>query len=126
MRWINLCLGFLFFGLGALGAALPVLPTTPLLLLASFFFARSSERFENWFRSTRLYHKYLEDFLERRAMTLPAKIAIQLVGLSAMAAAFLAVNLWWTRAILVALALFELYYFKFRIRTIPKEEKKSA
>lgn len=60
-----------------------MLPTTPLLLLASFFFARSSERFENWFRSTRLYHKYLENFLERRAMTLPAKIAIQLVGLSA-------------------------------------------
>lgn len=118
--------GLPVFWPGRVGSGAARAAHNPLLLLASFFFARSSERFENWFRSTRLYHKYLEDFLERRAMTLPAKIAIQLVGLSAMAAAFLAVNLWWTRAILVALALFELYYFKFRIRTIPKEEKKSA
>lgn len=65
MRWINLCLASCFLP-GRVGSGAAVLPTTPLLLLASFFFARSSERFENWFRSTRLYHKYLENFLERR------------------------------------------------------------
>ena len=52
--------GFAFFGLGALGAVVPVLPTTPFLLVAAFCFARSSDRLNAWFRSTRLYREVLE------------------------------------------------------------------
>lgn len=125
MRWIYLGIGMLLFGLAALGAVLPVLPTTPLLLLASFFFARSSPRFDAWFHGTKLYHRYLENFLARRSMTLRGKLSILAISLAAMGFSFWKVNAWWARVILAALAVFELYYFRFRIRTIKPGEGKN-
>jgi uncharacterized membrane protein YbaN (DUF454 family) len=43
-----LCLGFICLAIGAAGLVLPVLPGTPILLLAGFFFVRSSERVYQW------------------------------------------------------------------------------
>lgn len=68
--------GLISFGLGALGAVLPILPTTPLILLAAFCFARSSEKLNNWFKSTKLYHQVFEGFVTKRSMTLKAKLSI--------------------------------------------------
>lgn len=68
--------GLVTFGLGALGAVLPVLPTTPFILLAAFCFARSSERIDAWFRSTRLYQIVLESYVDHGAMTVCGKLTI--------------------------------------------------
>ena len=68
--------GFAFFGLGALGAVVPVLPTTPFLLVAAFCFARSSDRLNAWFRSTRLYREVLEGYVRKRSMTPRAKVLL--------------------------------------------------
>ena len=68
--------GFLFFGLAMVGVALPFLPTTPFLLVAAFCFARSSEKLNTWFKSTKLYHKVLEGYVTRRRMTVKAKLTI--------------------------------------------------
>jgi uncharacterized membrane protein YbaN (DUF454 family) len=47
-RWIYFGLGWVFFGLGVLGIVLPLVPTTPFMLLAAWGFSRSSRRFEHW------------------------------------------------------------------------------
>ena len=48
MRLVYLILGLVFLVIGIVGVVTPLLPTTPFLLLAAFFFARSSEKIHNW------------------------------------------------------------------------------
>ena len=62
--------------LGAVGTVLPVLPTTPLLLVSAYCFARSSEKLNTWFKSTKLYKENLETFVKGQGMTKKAKIRI--------------------------------------------------
>ena len=68
--------GFLFFALAVVGIALPFLPTTPFVLVAAFCFARSSERLNQWFKTTKLYKNVLEGYVTKKSMTLKAKLTI--------------------------------------------------
>ena len=68
--------GFLCFALGMVGVVLPILPTTPFILVAAFCFARSSTRLNSWFKGTRVYKQVLEGYVTKRSMTLRAKLAI--------------------------------------------------
>ena len=73
-RPILIALGLLFVGLAVLGMFLPVLPTTPLLLLALACFARSSERLHGWLLSHRVFGPFLKHWQETRSMPRCAKI----------------------------------------------------
>ena len=68
--------GFLFFTLGMVGVVLPILPTTPFILVAAFCFARSSDRLNSWFKGTKVYKMVLEGYMTKRSMTLRAKLTI--------------------------------------------------
>lgn len=122
MKYVNAGLGLLFFALGAVGAFLPVLPTTPFLLLASFFFLRSSERLNNWFRSTSLFKKYLANYMDHRAMTLRGKIATAAPGVVVMTIVAIVFNNPIVRVAMIALIIAEIAYFAFRIETISAED----
>jgi uncharacterized membrane protein YbaN (DUF454 family) len=60
--------------LGIVGIFLPLLPTTPFLLLASACFARGSTRLHNWLLSHRVFGDYLRNFEAGRGIPLTAKI----------------------------------------------------
>lgn len=61
-RIVFMTLAGLFFVLGALGAVLPVLPTTPFLLLTSYFLARTSPRLNRWLLASRFFGPILRDW----------------------------------------------------------------
>lgn len=53
---------------GIVGIVLPLVPTTPLLLLAGFCFARSSKKFEVWLRNSKIYDFYVSDYAETKSI----------------------------------------------------------
>ncbi|MBC7172258.1 MAG: YbaN family protein [Polyangiaceae bacterium] len=73
-RSIYLLLGWVFFGLGAAGIALPLLPTTPFLVLALWAFSRGSHRLESWLYHHRVFGPRLQQWREHRVIPLRAKL----------------------------------------------------
>lgn len=122
MKVVLIILGFISMGIGIVGIVAPILPTTPFLLLASFFFAKGSKRFHNWFISTKIYKKYLESFLQSKAMTLKNKLTILLPVSLMLIITFIFVNNLHARIVLVILFIGKYLYFFTQIRTIAKEE----
>ena len=73
-KYLLIFLGTLSLGLGIIGVFLPVLPTTPFLLLASFCYVRSSKRMYNWLINHRIFGSYIYCYLEYRAVPRKTKI----------------------------------------------------
>lgn len=119
LRILWLILGFAAIGLGAVGVVLPVLPTTPFLLLASFCLAKGSEKFHIWFTGTKLYKNHLDDFVQNRSMTLKSKLGILLPASAMLLLALVAMPNKYGRAFIVFLIIFKYVYFFTRIKTIP-------
>ncbi|MEI0612381.1 YbaN family protein [Brachyspira pilosicoli] len=118
MKTLLIVLGFVCVAIGAVGIVVPILPTTPFLLLASFFFAKGSKRFHDWFMSTKLYKKHLESFVNSKAMTLKSKLTILLPVSSMLIATFIFVNNLHVRILLVVLFISKYLYFFTQIKTI--------
>ncbi|WP_254842662.1 YbaN family protein [Bacillus sp. MRMR6] len=118
---IYIILGFIALGFGVLGLILPVLPTTPLLLLASYFFVKGSEKFERWFKGTNLYKRHLESFIRERSMTLKQKLTILLFADIMIAIPFFLMNSFIFRVTLIAIVFYKYYYFIYKIKTIPEK-----
>jgi len=66
-------LGWLLFGVGFVGIFVPVLPTTPLMLLALWCFSRSSDRFHDWLYTHKYFGPPLQQWHQYRVIPLTAK-----------------------------------------------------
>ncbi|MBF0249767.1 MAG: YbaN family protein [Alphaproteobacteria bacterium] len=82
LRPLYLALGWAFVALGAAGSVLPVLPTTPFLILAAMCFARSSPRLHGWLYNHPAFGATLRDWDRHRVIPLHAKV----LSIGAMAA----------------------------------------
>ena len=119
--------GFIGLGLGALGAALPLLPAFPFLLLAAYCFARSSERLHRWFVGTRLYKENLESCVAGRGMTRRTKLRIMTLVTLTMAIGFAMMGrVPVGRVILGIVWAGHVLYFIFGIRTLPEQENSES
>lgn len=88
-------LGCIFVGLGALGAVLPVLPTTPFLLLASYFFIRSSPRLNDKLMRSPFFGPFLRDWHQHRGVRPRVKVTAVVMVFVAITASISWGNLSW-------------------------------
>ncbi len=117
-------LGLISVGLGLIGVILPVLPTTPFLLLASVCFVKGSKRFDAWFKGSKLYKKHLESFVESKKMTLKQKVMILTFADLMLMIPFITIDSLHMRIFLILLVICKFYYFIFKIETIKVEKEK--
>ncbi len=103
-RGLLVTAGFVCVGLGFAGIFLPLLPTTPFLLLAAACFARSSERFHDWLLGNRWFGQRIRDYAEHRATTLPAKVgSIAMLWACLIPSGVLFTDRWWVRGLLLVI-----------------------
>lgn len=116
-------MGIIWTTIGAVGVFLPIVPTTPFLILASFCFAKGSDRFDRWLKSTKLYKNYAEDFVKDRSMTMKRKLKILLMADFMIAFPFVILNNLYIRFGLLVLVSIKYYYFIFVIKTKESDHK---
>lgn len=122
MKIIYLIVGFISLVLGAIGVVLPILPTTPFLLLSAFCFAKSSQKIHNWFLSTKLYQNHLDSFVQKRAMTLKTKVTILAFASFMLAFPLIFSKNIYLRIFIICLYFIKYYYFIFKIDIIPEKQ----
>ena len=120
MRILYLILGFLSLAIGVIGIFLPLIPTTPLLLLAAFCFSRSSKRFEVWLENTKIYKLYVADFRQTGTIAKARKKKILISIYILMAISIYFAPLIFIKVLLFALTIFMTYYL---FKVIPDKEE---
>ena len=99
-------IGLLSLGLGVAGIFLPLLPTTPLLLLAAWCFIRSSSRLYDWLLNHPYLGEYIRNFRENKAIPLRVKVVpVAMIWLT-IGYCIVAVveEYWWAQVAMLALA----------------------
>lgn len=105
-RLLLISCGTVSVGIGVVGVFVPLVPTTPFLLLAAFLYGRSSERFYNWLVGNRWIGDYLRRYYERQCMSRRHKvITLALLWAVLTLTGIRAVDAWWARGILAGIAI---------------------
>jgi uncharacterized protein len=123
-RWVYWTLGWAFFVLGVIGAFLPILPTTPFMLLSLWGFSRSSPRLESWLLSHRTFGPSLRAWRAHRVVSWRAKA----IAWTSMAASLIYMvgwrhPAWWVTVSTVALMGYAVWYVA-RCPSYPPEHSK--
>ena len=97
--------GTFFVGVGIAGIFIPILPTTPFLLISAALYARSSVKFYNWLINNKIFGKFIKDYREGKGIPLRLKIiTITLLWITIGCSAIFAVDILWVRILLVIIA----------------------
>jgi len=73
-KFLLMTAGIISVCLGILGILLPVLPTTPFLLLAAFLFAKSSDKLHKWLLTNKLFGNYIKNYIDGKGIPLSTKV----------------------------------------------------
>lgn len=106
MRILFLFIGILSLVLGVIGIFLPVLPTTPFLLLSATLFLHSSQKLYDWLLSHPYLGEYIRNFKEHKAIPLRVKVvSVSLVWITLLYCALFVAREWWMSVIFIVIAL---------------------
>ncbi|HZX09673.1 MAG TPA: YbaN family protein [Acidobacteriota bacterium] len=120
-KWFLMSAGVLFVFIGAVGVVVPLLPTTPFLLLAAACFVRSSERLYNWMMNHRLLGPYIKNYRERRTVTRGVKATtLILLWITIGISVVVVVEQLWLKIVLIGIAAGVTWHV-LSLRTLPPE-----
>ena len=123
VRWLLVVAGCVSLGLGLLGIPLPVLPTTPFLLVSAWCFGRSSEPLLRWLLTNRLFGVYLRGYVQNRGIPKRVKVyVLVLLWTTLLFSAFWVVKAVWLSVLLIGVAVGVTLHV-LRIRTAKPENK---
>lgn len=106
LRGLLIVAGSVFLGLGILGIILPLLPTTPFLLLAAACYARSSKRIYTWLLTNKWFGNYIKNYREGKGVPLKVKIsAISLLWVTILFSTIQLIDNLLVRILLILIAL---------------------
>ena len=121
MRIFLIIIGSISLGLGVLGIFLPMLPTTPFLLLSAAVWLKASPRLYEWLLNHKVLGEYIRNFREHRAIPLRVKvISVSLVWLTIGYCIFAVVNEWLWAQLLMALLAIAISWHILSFKTLKK------
>jgi len=117
---VYMSMGFLFIVLAVLGVFLPLLPTTPFVILAAFFFSKSSERWHQWLLANRIFGPVLYNWEQSRCIPRFAKVLS--FSMIALFGTISVINMGavWLQVLTISIIAYG-YYFIANIKTCCKE-----
>ena len=105
-RWFLITAGILCVIVAVIGIFLPLIPTTPLLLLAAACFVRSSSRLYRWLTTHKLFGKAILDYYEHRVVSRRSKtLALVMLWVTIGSTILFAIDTLWLRALLLTIAI---------------------
>ena len=105
VRWLLITAGTVSVFLGLLGIIIPLLPTTPFLLLAAASYARSSVKFYNWLLSNRFFGRYIKNYREGKGIPLKVKVtAISFLWVTILITSFFFIPIVTVKILLIVIA----------------------
>jgi len=120
LRGLFIAIGWLCVASGAIGAVLPGWPTTIWIILATYFFARSSPRFYNWVMNHRVFGPLIRDWRDGKGMTARAKaVAVTTIVLT-ISVSVAVIPVAWVKVLLLAIMVVLCAYL-LRLPTKPAE-----
>ena len=123
MRIFLIIVGFVSLVLGILGMFLPLLPTTPFLLLSAAAWVKASPALYQWLLNHKVFGEYIRNFREHRAIPLRAKIvSVSLVWLTIGYCIFAVVDEWWWAQVLMTLLAIGISWHILSFKTLKKAE----
>ena len=123
MRIFLIIVGCVSLVLGILGMFLPLLPTTPFLLLSAAAWVKASPALYQWLLNHKVFGEYIRNFREHHAIPLRAKIvSVSLVWLTIGYCIFAVVDEWWWAQVLMTLLAIGISWHILSFKTLKKAE----
>ena len=121
MRIFLIIVGSLSLVLGIVGIFVPMLPTTPFLLLSATAWVKASPKLYKWLMNHKLFGEYIRNYREHRAIPLRAKIiSVSLLWLTIGYCIFAVVNEWWWAQVLLAIVAIAVSWHILSFKTLKK------
>ena len=118
-------LGWSSLFLAVLGVVLPLLPTTPFVLVAAFAFSKSSRRFHHWLLTHKIFGPLVTDWQKNGVIRLKAKILATVSIVLMLSLSFYLVNIGFTPSLLILLSVSAVMVFIWSRPSVPENELKN-